>query len=248
MTEALDWLAEHLTGTGERPRPSPVHIFVTGASEWRHLQTWPPPTEERVLYLQPHGGLSESVPPSHNSPTGFTYDPADPTPAVGGRVINPTIGGHRHNRKLEERADVLTFTSAPLIEPLEVMGSPLVELAYETDNPHADFFVRLCEVGTDGRSINVSDGFTRLEAGRPRGSTQLRLDAIAHRFNRGVRIRLQVSGGAHPRYARNLGTNEDPSTGTQMAPSRRVIFHGDGGLSRVNLPCRSTGQRQRRVG
>ncbi|WP_297618324.1 CocE/NonD family hydrolase [Nocardioides sp.] len=237
MTEALDWLAEHLSATSDRQRPRPVRIFVTGAKEWRHLATWPPPTEERVLYPQPDGGLSETVPPPRNSPTAFTYDPADPTPAVGGRVINPTIGGHRDNRKLEERSDVLIFTSTPLVEPMEVIGSPRVELVYETDNPHADFFVRLCEVRQDGRSINVSDGFTRLKPDQPNGPIQLRLDAIAHRFKPGVRIRLQVSGGAHPRYARNLGTSEDPSTGTHLAPSQRVIFHGDGGFSRVDLPC-----------
>ena len=237
MAEALDWFAEHLSGTSDRRRPSPVRIFVTGAEEWRHLATWPPPTEERVLYLQPHGGLKEAVPPPRSTPTAFTYDPADPTPAVGGRVINPTIGGHRDNRRLEERSDVLTFTSTPLVEPLEVVGSPRVELVYETDNPRADFFVRLCEVRQDGRSINVSDGFTRLRPDQPNGTIQLRLDAIAHRFNPGVRIRLQVSGGAHPRYARNLGTSEDPSTGTRLAPSRHVILHGDGGLSRVDLAC-----------
>ena len=187
--------------------------------------------------IAPHGGLKEAVPPPRSTPTAFTYDPADPTPAVGGRVINPTIGGHRDNRRLEERSDVLTFTSTPLVEPLEVVGSPRVELVYETDNPRADFFVRLCEVRQDGRSINVSDGFTRLRPDQPNGTIQLRLDAIAHRFNPGVRIRLQVSGGAHPRYARNLGTSEDPSTGTRLAPSRHVILHGDGGLSRVDLAC-----------
>lgn len=237
MTEALDWFAEHLSATGDRQRPSPVRIFVTGAKEWRALATWPPPTDERVLYLHPHGGLKETVPPPRHSSTAFTYDPADPTPAVGGRVINPTMGGHRDNRKLEERSDVLIFTSTPLAEPVEVVGSPRVELAYETDNPYADFFVRLCEVRQDGRSVNVSDGFTRLRPDQSGGTIQLELDAVAHRFTAGVRIRLQVSGGAHPRYARNLGTSEDPSTGTRLAPSRHVIVHGDGGLSRIDLPC-----------
>ena len=124
MAETLDWLAEHLAGTGRRQRPSPVRIYVTGAQEWRHLPTWPPATHERVLYLQPHGGLDDERPTSAAGPTTFTYDPADPTPAVGGRIINPALGGYRDNRKLEERADVLTFTSPPLTEPLEVIGEP----------------------------------------------------------------------------------------------------------------------------
>jgi putative CocE/NonD family hydrolase len=237
MTETLDWLAEHLAGTGRRQRPSPVRIYVTGAQEWRYLPKWPPATNERVLYLQPKGGLNDAQPTSAEVPTTFTYDPTDPTPAVGGRIINPAVGGYRDNRKLEKRADVLTFTSPPLVEPLEVIGNPIFEVVHQTDNPYADLFVRVCEVRRNGRSINLSDGFQRLEPETSNGTISVRLDAMAHRFNPGVRIRLQVSGGAHPRYARNLGTNQDPATSSNVAPSRRKIFHGAGGFSRLSLPC-----------
>jgi putative CocE/NonD family hydrolase len=237
MKETLDWLAEHLAGTGRRQRPSPVRIFVGGAQEWRYLPEWPPATNERVLYLQPNGQLSESQPTLTSGPSTFTYDPADPTPAVGGRVVNPARGGYRDNRKLEERDDVLTFTGPPLNDPLEVIGNPVVELVHQTDNPHADLFARLCEVRKNGRSINVSDGFRRLEPEKSSGTILLRLEAMAHRFTPGTRIRLQISGGAHPRYARNLGTDEDRATSSNLAPSHRTIFHGDGGFSRIFLPC-----------
>ena len=242
MTETLDWLAEHLAGTGRRKRPSPVRIFVTGAQEWRDLPEWPPSATERVLYLQPHGELGDTPPMPTAGPSTFTYDPADPTPAVGGRVINPAIGGHRDNRKLEERDDVLTFTGPPLTEPLEVIGNPVVELVHFTDNPHVDLFVRVCEVRKNGRSINVSDGFQRLEPEKASGTVRIRLEALAHRFIPGTRIRLQISGGAHPRYARNLGTDGDPATSSQLAPSRRSISHGENGLSRLLLPCPIAGQ------
>ena len=241
MAETLDWLAEHLDGTASRRRPSPVRIFVSGAEEWRDLPEWPPPADERVLFLQPEGGLAETRPPSTAGPSTFTYDPARPTPAVGGRVINPTIGGYRDNRELEARDDVLTFTGPPLSRPVEVIGSPAVELAHGTDNPYADLFVRLCEVRPDGRSTNLSDGFQRLGPETASGVVRLQLEAMAHRFTPGTRIRLQVSGGAHPRYARNLGTDEDPATGTSLAPSRRTIGHGVGGFSRILLPSPTPG-------
>lgn len=237
MTEALDWLAQHLDGAGDRQRPSPVRIHVTGAQEWRHLERWPPPTSDRVWYLHPHGGLGDTPPSSTAGPTTFTYDPADPTPAVGGRVINPAVAGHRDNRGLEERADVLAFTSPPLAEPVDALGNPVVEVVHGTDNPWADLFVRVCDVDERGRSVNVSDGFRRLRPEDANGTVTLRLDALAHRFARGHRLRLQVSGGAHPRHARNLGTDGDPATSTDLAPSARWIFHGDGGFSRVLLPC-----------
>jgi putative CocE/NonD family hydrolase len=236
MEESLEWFAEHLAGAASEPRQAPVRIFLSGAGEWRELAEWPPTTMERVLYLHPGGKLAETEPPPEAEPSSFVYDPTRPTPAIGGRVINPSIGGYRDNRKLEARSDVLTFTSAPLVEPLDVIGNPSTVLAHQTDNPYADLFVRLCEVREDGRSVNLSDGFRRLEPEQSSGTVTVRLEAMAHRFQPGTRIRLQVSGGAHPRYARNLGTNEDPATGTSLAPSRRKICHGADGVSRVLLP------------
>ena len=237
MEETLDWLGEHLTGGSRRHRHRPVHVFVTGAGEWRRLPAWPPATREQAFYLLPNGAMGPARPSPDAPPSRFRYDPADPTPAVGGRVVNPALAGSRGNRTLEAREDVLTFTGPPLDEPLEVLGRPVVELVHHTDNPCADIFVRLCEVTANGRSLNLSDGFHRRSGGEPTGAVVIGLDAIAHRFAPGTRIRLQVSGGAHPRYARNLGTEEDPATSTRLVASERTVCHGEGGFSRVLLPC-----------
>jgi predicted acyl esterase len=83
MEETLDWLAEHLARTSRRHRPSPIRIFVTGAQEWRYLPEWPPATDERVLYLQPNGGLGNTQPTPSAGPSTFIYDPADPTSCRG---------------------------------------------------------------------------------------------------------------------------------------------------------------------
>ena len=235
--DGLDWLAAHLTDTAPERRASPVRIYITGAGEWRDLPEWPAVTAEQVLYLHPGAKLDEAPPPGTAGSSSFVYRPDDPTPAVGGQVINPAIGGYRDNRRLESREDVLTFTGSPLSEPLEVIGAPTVEIVHRTDNPRADLFVRVCDVHPDGKSVNVADGFRRLGPDDADGTVLVRLDTIAHRFEPGHRIRLQISGGAHPRYARNLGTDEDPATGTRMASSARTISHGQGGLSRLLLPC-----------
>jgi putative CocE/NonD family hydrolase len=187
-----------------------------------------------VLYLHPGGVLADDVPAMSTAPSTFTYDPADPTPAVGGRVLGPAAG-MRDNRRLEARPDVLTFTGPALAADLEVVGYPVVELAHRSDNPYADVFVRLCEVDGRGGSRNVSDGFIRLtEADRDAQVVRVQLDALAHRFGAGKRIRVQVSGGAHPRFARNLGTEEPAAAGSRMRPSRRSIAHD--GRSRLLLP------------
>ncbi len=233
--EALDFLAEHLAGTATRTRPSPVRVHVTGAGEWRDLPSWPPPTTGQTLFLQQWGRLGPEAPTGDTGPVGFTYDPTDPTPTIGGRLLSQGMAGRRDDSALAERADVLTFTGPALTEPLEIMGEPVVELAHTSDNPNADLFVRISEIDSKGRSRNVSDGFVRLDPAAPPGVVRLPLDAIAHRFAAGSRIRLLVAGGSHPRYERNLGTGGDPATSSATAPSHRMITLA-GGASMLLLP------------
>jgi putative CocE/NonD family hydrolase len=232
--ESLDWLAEHLAGTGSRRRAQPVRVFVTGADEWRDLPAWPPASTGRTVFLGPGSSLGDTAPGDDAAPATFTYDPADPTPTLGGRLLSPD-GGYRKQDKLEARSDVVTFTGPVLDAPLEVVGVPVVELAHTTDNPHADLFVRLCEVDAKGRARNVSETFRRLDPAAATGVVRLELDACAHRFAAGSRLRLQLSGGSHPHWARNLGTGEDPATGRGLAPSHRTITLR-GGASRLVLP------------
>ncbi len=106
-------------------------------------------------------------------------------------------------------------------------------LAHSSDNPHADLFVRLSEVDPDGRSRNVSEGFLRLDPEAATGSIRLALDAVAHRFAAGNRIRVVVAGGSHPRWERNLGTGDDPATSARTAPSHRTL---DLAASQLVLP------------
>ncbi len=117
--------------------------------------------------------------------------------------------GVRDNRAVEQRPDVLVFTSEPLGEPVEVIGDVTAELHVTRDNPNADLFVRLCDVDPRGRSRNVCDGIVRLTDADPlSGTVRVSLIGAAHRFGRGHRLRLQVAGGAHPRFARNPGNGQ----------------------------------------
>ncbi len=115
-----------------------------------------------ALYLQPGGGLAETAPTAGSS-ASFRYDPTEPTPTIGGRLLSPD-GGYRDDTALAARRDVLSFTSDVLTADLVVHGSPVAELAHSSDNPHVDVFVRISEVDAKGRSRNVSDGYRRLAA------------------------------------------------------------------------------------
>ena len=95
-----------------------------------------------------------------------------------------------------------------------------------------DFFVRVCDVHPDGRSINVCDGLLRLHAGVAIDTDDdgvqrvvLALWDTAYRFAIGHRIRVQVSSGAHPRFSRNLGSGEPLGTATTMVVQHQSVFH-----------------------
>ena len=220
MAESLDWLSAHLAGTTSR-RSTPVKVFVTGADRWENHPVWPPATTERLFHLQLDGKLGDRRAASPAS-VSFTYDPAQPTPSVGGRLMF-SHGGYQDDTPLTRRDDVWTFTGPALDSPLEIAGTPLVQLAHSSDNPHADVFVRVSDVDPKGKARNVTEGFLRLDPTAPSDLVHLQLDAVAHHFRPGHRIRLIVAGGSHPRFERNLGTGADPATSTELAVSRRTI-------------------------
>lgn len=225
--ESLDWLDTHLAGADGPSRPSTVRIWLSGGG-WRDLADWPPTASERALFLQPGSRLAATS-PSAGALT-FRYDPADPTPTIGGRLLSAD-GGYRDDSRLYRRDDVLSFTGDVLINDLQVCGNPVVELTHSSDNPHVDLFVRISQLDARGRSVNVSDGYRRLSA--QHGPVRIELDAIAHTFPAGCRIRLLIAGGCHPRYARNLGTDEPPVSGEQLRPAVHTVQLGD---SRLLLP------------
>jgi len=227
IPETLDWLAAKMSGRPLRRR-SPVHVQVTGTDEWRDLDAWPPPTRDLVFHLRPGGGLGTAA--ADGGEAVFTFDPADPTPAMGGPMLDN--GGYTDDTALADRADVLAFTGAPLSAPLEVQGSPTVTLRHGSDNPHADLFVRLSEVDPKGRSRNVTEGYLRLPPDRE-SRTTVRLLPTAHRFAVGSRLRVLIAGGCHPQFLRNLGTADNPGTGDTMTPVRHHITLSD---STLRLP------------
>lgn len=221
--ELLAWFDEHLAGAVGRTR-APVRIHVNGAQRWQDLPDWPPPSTPHVLHARHGGALATTAPADAQPLGGFRYDPSDPTPTVGGRLLDGATAGVKDNRPLEARPDVVMFTTEPLTAPLQVIGMPVVELDHETDNPHADVFVRVLDVDPKGRSRNVSDLMRRLDpAAGTRRALQLTLDPCAHQFGAGHRIRLLVAGGSFPRYSRNTGTGDPLLTATKLVGSTHTV-------------------------
>ncbi|MFD9947439.1 CocE/NonD family hydrolase [Nonomuraea sp. NPDC059023] len=232
LADALAMLDAALLG---RQAPTGVRLFVTGAGRWIDLPAWPPAHEPAPWFLHAGGGLSRTPQDGDAAPSRYRYDPADPTTTIGGTQVG-LFAGAKDNRAVEGRADVLTFTTAPLTEAVEAIGPVRVRLHARSDNPHVDYFARLCDVDTRGCSVNVCDGIVRLTDPGDIRVADIVLWPMAHRFRRGHRIRLQVSSGAHPRFGRNPGTGEPLETGTNLRSSQHEIFHDHRHPSALWLP------------
>ena len=129
-----------------------------------------------------------------------------------------------------------------MTEPLELIGPVSAELHVSSTLDHVDFFVRVCDVHPDGASFNVCDGLQRFEPDSiTRADDGTFVAAIAvwpigHRFAAGHRLRVQVSSGSHPVYARNLGTGEPATTATAMRTTDVAVHHDTERRSAITLP------------
>jgi putative CocE/NonD family hydrolase len=260
LHDALDWYGEVLSdATLRRER---VRVFVLGDKRWLEVPDWPPPADIQRWHLCGDGTLAID-PPASARPRSYSYDPADPSPAIGGASLNFRTSGPRNQRARETRRDVLMYTSATLARDLTVIGPLLAVLCLRSDTEHFDVFVRLCDVAPNGRSTNLSDGFVRV---RPEGAVRgvdgtftvrVSMSPTANTFKVGHRLRVQVSGSAHPRFARNLGRDERVATATTLRASHHEILDDPDHRSMLHLPVctfsprtapsSSTGWRARRV-
>jgi uncharacterized protein len=241
LREGTGWLRAHLLGDDRLVSDAPVRVYVTGQRRWLELDDWPPPgAVPQTLFLQPGGGLAAEPAPAGAAPSRYRYDPASPTPAVGGAMLlerRPV----RDNRPLEAREDVLTFTGRPLARAVDAIGPVHADVFLRSSRPDTDVFVRLCDVDPDGESLNVCDGLIRLTSGAPPrdddGVAPVRFELwpAGHRFAAGHRIRVQVSSGAHPRYARNPGTGEDPLRATRLLAADQEVLHDAARRSAVTI-------------
>jgi hypothetical protein len=242
LREGLDWFEQQLKERQDAERNHPVRIFVMGADQWRQMDEFPPPSRPEDYFLHSGGLLSTDIPQNETGSSTYIYDPADPTPALGGALLAFKGAGPVDNRPLEARPDVLCFTSTVIREPIEIIGPAGLTLHVRSSRPHTDFHGRLCDVFPDGRSINICDGLIRLAPGssqdRHGGALRITIELTptAYRFLPGHRIRLQVSSGAHPRWNRNLGTGEDESTAVTMVAAEQTVFYGRGHPSVLRLP------------
>jgi putative CocE/NonD family hydrolase len=252
IRDSLEFLDAELRGPATADpagRGAEVRVYLLGAERWVDLSGWPPPSRPRRLRLAPGFRLVGGQ-PAGRSPYAsdgavlddFVYDPSDPTPSCGGASLDPLSAGRRDQRPREVRGDVLVYSCERLSKALTVIGHGSVRVWVRSSRPHFDIFVRLCDVDEQGRSTNVCDGVVRVtpDLARPDPdgvvALEIALSPTARHFGRGHRIRLQISGGAHPLFARNPGTGEPLRSSTALVPSYIEVFRSRERPSALVLP------------
>ena len=230
-----------------------VHYYVMGDCEtpgapgnfWRSADTWPPPATPTSFYLQANNSLRREAPTEAHQLT-YKYDPANPVPTRGGQNLL-IAKGPMDQRPVENRPDVLLFTSEPLTEPLEVTGRITGTIFISSDCPDTDFTVKLSDVSPDGKSLLVTDGIRRasLRNGYERNEPlnagevyELEVDlwSTSLVFNTGHRIRVAVSSSNSPRFEPNPNTGDAHPTAGKTRVATNSLHLSKDHPSRIILP------------
>ncbi len=219
----IKWFDHYLKGIDNGVEKDPaVRYYVMGAlgedkapgNEWRTADNWPIPAQATSYYLQPEGKLTLTAPTAESSETTFLADPLKPNhiPAGG-------FPGAKDARGFEQQAEVRTFTTDVLTEPVEWTGKIQTELFVTSSAKDTDFIVRVSDVYPDGRSILIMDYVRRaryregyekevfMEAGKIY-KVAFDIGWFSQNFNKGHRIRVTVASTGAPFFEPNPNTGE----------------------------------------
>jgi len=248
------WFSKWLKGDDTRVDSWPrAKIFVMGRNEWRNEETWPPdgmvPTP---WYLRSGGhangndgdGILSPVPPLDEPADEYDYDPRDPVMTIY------TMEGQQvpmDQRRLDGRQDILSYTSAPLEVPIEVVGPVEVTLFASSSAPDTDFVAKLIDIHPDGFAQELCYGLVRARYRNGTDKAELivpgnvyeyaiTLNPTGNRFLEGHRIRIDIQSSDFPNFDRNHNTGAEDYFDPVLAVAHQTVFHDISRPSHVMLP------------
>ena len=245
----LKWYDYLLKGqTNEFAGKKPVRIFVMGKNEWRDEEDWPLGRAKATKYFLHSAGKANSSAgdgrlsaqaPLTELKDSYVYDPANPVPTIGGPLCCDWLHlapGPRDQRPVEERNDVLVYSTPAFTEDIEVTGPVILDLFASTSAKDTDFTAKLVDLWPNGFAQNLTEGILRLryrnsmerpELAKPGEIYHVAVDlwATSNVFLAGHRLRLEISSSNFPRFDRNLNTGEDQATSTKMQSPTSTIYH-----------------------
>jgi len=236
-----------------------VKMFVMGIDQWRDEDEWPLVRAKSTKYFlhsqgrantsRGNGSLSTLAPGAEPSDE-FVYDPAQPVPTIGGPLCcdsDHLAPGPHDQRSVEERDDVLVYSTFPLDHDLEITGPVRLEFFATSSAVDTDFTAKLLDVAPDGTAINLTEGILRARyrdsqvtpAPLIRGQSYLLsidLWATSNVFCTGHRLRLELSSSNFPRFDRNLNTGNLAANSATWVKATNTILHDKTHPSALILP------------
>ncbi|WP_184445790.1 CocE/NonD family hydrolase [Mycobacterium sp. AZCC_0083] len=246
-------------GVAGQPR---VDYFLMGANVWKSAGNWPlPQTHWTKYYLSGNGqmpdraGVLGGTPPGVEQPDTFVYQPDYPAPSLGGHSCCSAQAGPQgpyDQTPVEQRSDVLMYTTAPLPTDTEVTGPVSVNLWAQSSVPDTDFTAKLDVVRPDGEVLNLNNGIIRaafrdslstpqaIVPGQPY-DYRISIWPTSYLFAAGDEIRLEISSSDYPQFAPNPNTGVPFGRGNAVQPATQTILHDTAHPSSVELPVIPTG-------
>ena len=261
----LDWYDAILKGEKNSfAAGKPVRIFVMGRNEWREEDDWPLARAKNTKYFLRSGGNAGSAGgdgtltpqpaaaklSAAETQDSFVYDPTNAVPTVGGPLccrgdlLKP---GPFDQKEVEQRKDVLVYTTPTFEHDLEVTGPVTADLYVTTSAVDTDFTAKLVDVWPNGFAQNLTEGILRMryresqekpELAKPGTVYHITVDlwATSNVFLAGHKLRLEISSSNFPRFDRNLNTGEEQAHASRMVKATNSVLHDREHPSALILP------------
>lgn len=237
-----------------------VQYYTMGINKWQTSEVWPPKESKMTTWylsseghansLNGDGKLRTKKPGKNKTPDSFTYDPMNPVPSHGGNVCctgGAVDGGAFDQQEMETRHDILVYSSEPLKTGVEVSGFIETTLYVGSDAKDTDFTIKLIDVYPDGRAYNLDETILRaryregydkevfMEEGKVY-KLELSPMSTSNYFEKGHRIRLEISSSNFPRFERNLNTGGNNYDEKESVIAHNKVYHSASYPSQIRLP------------
>ena len=260
--QIYSWFDLHLKGEANdfKEKTPRVQYYTMGKNIWQASESWPPKNAKlKTFYLNSEGNANTRFGDGKLTPypdqrgkrsDSFDYDPMNPVTSYGGGVCctgNAVQGGAFDQREMEEREDILVYTSDPLEEGIEMSGFIESVLYLSSDVKDTDLTIKIIDVLPDGIAYNLDETIQRVRyregydkevfMGKDKVyKVELTPMATSNYFKKGHRIRVEVSSSNFPRFSRNLNTGGDNYDESESVVAHNTIHHSKRYPSHIKLP------------
>lgn len=260
--QIYSWFDLHLKGEANdfKEKTPRVQYYTMGKNIWQASKSWPPKNAKlKTFYLNSEGNANTRFGDGKLTPypdqrgkrsDSFDYDPMNPVTSYGGGVCctgNAVQGGAFDQREMEEREDILVYTSDPLEEGIEMSGFIESVLYLSSDVKDTDLTIKIIDVLPDGTAYNLDETIQRVRyregydkevfMGKDKVyKLELTPMATSNYFKKGHRIRVEVSSSNFPRFSRNLNTGGDNYDESESVVAHNTIHHSKRYPSHIKLP------------